>query len=47
MTTKWKTTMDQLHVFLSSPADVSRERQLTREVIGSLQKLPERDFLHQ
>ena len=29
--------MDRLHVFLSSPGDVSRERQLAREVLDQLE----------
>ena len=29
--------MDQLYVFLSSPGDVSRERQLAREVLDQLE----------
>ena len=30
-------TMHHLHIFLSSPGDVSRERQLAREVIDQLE----------
>jgi formylglycine-generating enzyme required for sulfatase activity len=37
--------MDQLHVFLSSPGDVSRERQLAREVLDQLES--ERPFRNQ